>query len=154
MTSEDAARDRLIYDDLVRFCGDLRASISSIVARSHTLLSISIAAVIGYFVIFGREVGEAKILELIGVGVFLIGAAFFLHIAFLHVSFDSSRLGWEHRHDSLDDTLYDSVALMVDLAENLTIGHANYKKHYERAIVAWSISWPIGIAIIVLSYLI
>ena len=84
----------------------------------------------------------------------MIGAAFFLHIAFLHVSFDSSRLGWEHRHDSLDDTLYGSVALMVDLAENLTIGHANYKKHYERAIVAWGIFWPIGVAIIVLSYLI
>ena len=56
MTSEDAARDRLIYDDLVRFCGDLRTSISSIVARSHTLLSISIAAVIGYFVIFGLAI--------------------------------------------------------------------------------------------------
>ena len=154
MTFEDAARDRLIYDDLVRFCGELRASIASMVARSHTLLSISIAAVIGYFVIFGREVGEAKILDLVGVGVFLIGAAFFLHIAFLHVSFDSSRLGWEHRQDSLDNTLHDSVALMVDLAEHLTIGHANYEKHYERAIVAWGISWPIGIAIIVLSHLI
>ena len=149
MTSEDAARDRLIYDDLVRFCGELRASIASMVSKSQTILSMSVALVIGYFVISDRAIGKISIRELIGIGIFVAGTALFLHIAFLQINYKTNRLGWRHLAVPLRETSRTSIALMLELAEQLNKAHANYRKYYDRALLIWGICLLGGIAQVV-----
>ena len=153
MTSEDAARDRLIYDDLVRFCGDLQTSIASTVNRSQTLLSLSVAALIGYFAISGRAVGQASILELAGAGIFLAGTAFFIPIAFIPDLYGNNRLGSSYNRVSLETTTKASVAIMLDLEEQLSELWENRWDRYTTAIAAWLTSLLAGIAMIALGRL-
>lgn len=49
MTSNQAAKDRQIYDDYVRLCRDIQDDLKSVVGRSQVILSLSIATLRGRF---------------------------------------------------------------------------------------------------------
>lgn len=138
MTSDQATKDKLIYDDYVRFCGDIQIAINSVVGRSQTLLSLSVAAIVGYFVVSGRAIGEASVLELVGISLFILGILPFFWLAFPTENYQNPRLRWELRFTSSNNTSRVALISIVQFAQKISAILESRESIFKRALRIWA----------------
>ena len=149
MTSNQAAKDRQIYDDYVRLCRDIQDDLKSVVGRSQVILSLSIAALVGYFVIADRSFWDASILELIGLGTFLLGTLPFVRQALRIERFDSPRLKLRLRYDTIENITWAVLLSISELAQRLMILRKNRARIYHTSLRIWAASLIIGVMMVV-----
>lgn len=138
MTSDQTTKDKLIYDDYVRFCGDIQVAINSVVGRSQTLLSLSVAAVVGYFVVSGRAIGEASVLELIGISLFILGILPFFWLAFPMKNYRNPRLRWELRFTSSSNISRVALISIVQFAQRISAILKSRETVFKWALRIWA----------------
>ncbi len=149
MTSNQAAKDRQIYDDYVRLCRDIQDDLKSVVGRSQVILSLSIAALVGYFAISDRSLRDTSILELIGLGTFLCGTLPFVRQALRIERFDSPRLKWSLRYTTIEYITWAALESITGLAQRLRILREARERMYGTSLRVWSASLIIGVIMVV-----
>ena len=150
MTSDQVTKDRQIYDDCVRFCGNIQDAINSVVRRSQVVLSLSIAALVGYFAISDRSLMDTSILELAGLGVFLLGTLPFVRGALRIETYYETRLNWSLRYATAEHTARAALISILELAESLSVLRERRERLYGISLYVWCSSLLVGIFLVAL----
>ena len=142
-------RDRLIYDDLVRLCRSMERSISTTTSRAQGLLALTLASVIGYYVISGKSIGETGSLALLGTGIMLAGSLLLLPTAFFPVASRHSSLDWRYTQFEPDETTRRAVAIMQVTAQRLSSELQRHERIYLTAFIVWVLCMSISVALLI-----
>ena len=150
MTSDQVTKDRQIYDDYVRFCGNIQDALKSVVRRSQVVLSLSIATLVGYFAISDRSLMDTSVLELVGLGVFLLGTLPFVRVALRIETYDEIRLKWSLRYATVEYTTRAALVSILELAESLSALRDRRERLYGISLYVWCSSLLVGIFLVAL----
>ena len=150
MTSDQVTKDRQIYDDYVRLCGNIQDAINSVVRRSQVILSLSIAALVGYFAISDRALMDTSVLELVGLGVFLLGTLPFVRGGLRIETYDDTRLKWSLRYATVEYTARAALISILELAQRLLVIRECRKRLYSISLYVWCSSLLVGIFLVAL----
>ena len=150
MTSDQVIKDRQIYDDYVRLCGNIQDPINSVVGRSQVILSLSITALVGYFAISGRALMDTSVLELVGLGVFLMGTLPFGRGALRIETYYDARLKWSLRYATVEYTARAALISITELAQRLLVLRERRERLYGISLHVWFASLLIGIFLVAL----
>ena len=121
----------------------------SVVGKSQVILSLSIAALVGYFAISDRSLMDMSILELIGLGAFLLGTVPFLFLAFRNEKFDNHHLKWSLRNTTIEYTTRIALLSISNLAGRLTILREAQERMYKFSLCIWAASLIFGVIMVV-----
>ncbi len=150
MTSDQVTKDRQIYDDYVRLCGNIQDDINSVVRRSQLVLSLSIAALVGYFAISDRSLMNTSVLELVGLGVFLLGTLPFVRGALRIETYYDTRLNWSLRYATAEYTARAALISILELAQRLSVLRDRRERLYSISLYVWCSSLLVGIFMVAL----
>ena len=118
------------------------------VHRSQVILSLSIVASVGYFAISDRALMDTSVLELVGLGVFLLGTLPFVRGALQIETYDDTRLKWSLRYATVEYTARAALISILELAQRLLVFRERRKRLYSISLYVWCSSLLVGIFLV------